>query len=57
MAMEEGTLQLAQALARQSLESDSQSQSAEHEERDGDPAPLKKKTHVAKLDEKLQGFR
>ena len=51
MAMEEGTLQLAQALARQSLES------PEHEERDGDPAPLKKKTHVAKLDEKLQGFR
>ena len=60
MAMEEGTLQLAQAMARQSLEADSAgaaSDSSLSEAKDGDPAPLKKKTHVAKLEEKVQGFR
>ena len=53
--MEEGTLQLAQAIARQSLEEASDSSLSEA--KDGDPAPLKKKTHVAKLEEKIQGFR
>ena len=55
--MEEGTLQLAQALARQSLEAEAPSDSSQSEAKDGDPAPLKKKTHVAKLEEKIQGFR
>lgn len=57
--MEEGTLQLAQALARQSLEADqaAASDSSASEAKDGDPAPLKKKTHVAKLEDKIQGFR
>jgi len=53
--MEESTLQLAQAIARQSLEEASDSSLSEA--KDGDPAPLKKKTHVAKLEEKIQGFR
>ena len=57
--MEESTLQLAQAIARQSLESEASatSDSSLSEARDGDPGPLKKKTHVAKLEEKIQGFR
>jgi hypothetical protein len=46
--MEEQTLQLAQTLARQSLEED--------EAEDGSPRPLRK-THVARLEGKLQGFR
>ena len=50
---------MAQALARQSLEADqaAASDSSASEAKDGDPAPLKKKTHVAKLEDKIQGFR
>ena len=33
------------------------SDSSLSEAKDGDPTPLKKKTHVAKLEEKVQGFR
>ena len=50
---------MAQAIARQSLESEASaaSDSSLSEAKDGDPGPLKKKTHVAKLEEKIQGFR
>ena len=48
--MEEQTLQLAQTLARQSLEEE------EREAMDGSPKPLRK-SHVARLEGKLQGFR
>ena len=49
---------MAQALARQSLETEAAlSDSSLSEAKDGDPAALKKKTHVAKLEEKVQGFR
>ena len=53
MSMEEGTLQLAQTLARQSLDEEECSEAL-----DGSPQPLRKNPNTAgRLEGKLQGFR
>ena len=53
MSMEEGTLQLAQTLARQSLDEDESAEAA-----DGSPTPLRKNPNTQqRLEGKLQGFR
>lgn len=53
MSMEEGTLQLAQSLARQSLDEEESAEAL-----DGSPQPLRKNPNTAgRLEGKLQGFR
>lgn len=51
MSMDEGTLQLAQSFARQSLDEE------EAEALDGSPKPLRKTFPNATLEKKMQGFR
>ena len=57
--MEEGTLQLAQSLARQSIREDEAAAEAA-EAADGSPSPLRRAHQLNsnnKLESKLQGFR
>ena len=58
MSMEEGTLALAQTLARQSLAEDAAAAEESAEALDGSPQPLRKNPNTAgRLEGKLQGFR
>lgn len=58
--MEEGTLQLAQSLARQSIREDEAAAAEAAEAADGSPSPLRRAHQLNsnnKLEGKLQGFR